>query len=95
MIERRRTIRLGLSPEELQREIAARLARLDALAEHAEEETQFAEYDRFVAELAFQRATELIDANNRRLAEQLAALGLLPGSATPATEPEQGGEGVR
>ena len=51
MIERRRSIRLGLTPEELQQEIAARLARLDALAEHAEEETQFAEYDRFVAEL--------------------------------------------
>lgn len=78
MIERRRSIRLGLTPEELQQEIAARLARLDALAEHAEEETQFAEYDRFVAELAFQRAAELIEANNRRLAEQLAALGVLP-----------------
>ena len=80
MIERRRTIRLGLTPEELQREIAARLARLDALAEHAEEETQFAEYDRFVAELAFQRAAELIEANNRRLAEQLLALGLIGGA---------------
>ena len=78
MIERRRSIRLGLTPEELQEEIAARLARLDALAEHAEEETQFAEYDRFVAELAFQRAAELIEANNRRLAEQLTALGVLP-----------------
>jgi hypothetical protein len=78
MIERRRSIRLGLTPEELQAEIAARLARLDALAEHAEEETQFAEYDRFVAELAFQRAAELIEANNRRLAEQLTALGVLP-----------------
>jgi len=80
VIERRRSIRLGLTPEELQQEIAARLARLDALAEHAEEETQFAEYDRFVAELAFQRAAELIEANNRRLAEQLAALGVLPTS---------------
>ena len=79
MIERRRTIRLGLSPEELQQEIAARLARLDALAEHAEEETTFADYDRFVAELAFQRAAELIEANNRRLAEQLTALGLIGG----------------
>ena len=78
MIERRRSIRLGLTPEELQREIAARLARLDALAEHAEEETQFADYDRFVAELAYQRAAELIEANNRRLAEQLTALGILP-----------------
>jgi hypothetical protein len=78
MIERRHSIRLGLTPEELQEEIAARLARLDALAEHAEEETQFAEYDRFVAELAFQRAAELIEANNRRLAEQLTALGVLP-----------------
>lgn len=78
MIERRRSIRLGLTPEELQEEIATRLARLDALAEHAEEETQFAEYDRFVAELAFQRAAELIEANNRRLMEQLAALGVLP-----------------
>ena len=77
MIERRRTIRLGLTPEELQQEIATRLARLDALAEHAEEETQFADYDRFVAELAYQRAAELIEANNRRLAEQLAALGLI------------------
>jgi len=80
VIERRRSIRLGLTPEELQQEIAARLARLDALAEHAEEETQFAEYDRFVAELAFQRAAELIEVNNRRLAEQLAALGVLPTS---------------
>ena len=83
MIERRRSIRLGLSPEELQQEIATRLARLDALAEHAEEETQFADYDRFVAELAFHRAAELIEANNRRLAEQLTALGVLP---TPGDE---------
>ncbi len=79
MIERRRTIRLGLTPEELQQEIETRLARLDALAEHAEEETQFADYDRFVAQLAFQRAAELIEANNRRLAEQLLALGLIGG----------------
>ena len=78
MIERRRSIRLGLTPEELQEEIATRLARLDALAEHAEEESQFADYDRFVAELAYQRAAELIEANNRRLAEQLTALGVLP-----------------
>ena len=78
MIERRRSLRLGLTPEELQQEIATRLARLDALAEHAEEETQFADYDRFVAELAYQRAAELIEANNGRLAEQLTALGLLP-----------------
>ncbi|CAN5924349.1 hypothetical protein BH11MYX4_BH11MYX4_70060 [soil metagenome] len=84
MIERRRTIRLGLTPEELQQEIEARLARLDALAEHAEEETQFADYDRFVAQLAFQRAAELIEANNRRLAEQLVALGLL-------APPDEGG----
>lgn len=83
MIERRRTIRLGLTPEELQQEIEVRLARLDALAEHAEEETQFAEYDRFVAQLAFQRAAELIEANNRRLAEQLVALGLI---AVPEAE---------
>jgi hypothetical protein len=78
MIERRRSVRLGLTPEELQQEIATRLARLDALAEHAEEETQFADYDRFVAELAYQRAAELIEANNRRLVEQLTALGVLP-----------------
>jgi hypothetical protein len=78
MIERRRSIRLGLTPEELQQEITTRLARLDALAEHAEEETQFADYDRFVAELAYQRAAELIEANNRRLVEQLTALGVLP-----------------
>lgn len=77
MIERRRSIRLGLTTEELQEEIAARLARLDALADEAEEETQFAEYDRFVAMLAFQRAAELIEANNRRIAEQLVALGVL------------------
>lgn len=77
MIERRRSVRLGLTAGELQGEIAARLARLDALAEHAEEETQFADYDRFVAELAYQRAAELIEANNRRIAEQLVALGVL------------------
>ena len=78
MIERRRSIRLGLTTEELQQEITTRLARLDALAEHAEEETQFADYDRFVAELAYQRAAELIEVNNRRLVEQLTALGVLP-----------------
>ena len=78
MIERRRSIRLGLTTEELQQEITTRLARLDALAEHAEEETQFADYDRFVAELAYQRAAELIEVNNRRLVEQLTTLGVLP-----------------
>lgn len=89
MIERRRPVRLGLTPDEIQEEIAARLARLDALAEHAEEETGFAEYDRLVTLIAYQRAADLIDANNRRLAAQLAALGVLPareGEATGTTD---------
>ncbi len=88
MIERRRTRSLGLTPEELQAEIAARLARLDALAEHAEEETSFAEYDRLVTLIAYQRAADLIMANNRRLAEQLAALGLLRPIGDDASAPE-------
>lgn len=76
-IERRRSIGLGLTAEELQQEITTRMARLDALAEHAEEETQFAEYDRLVTLIAYQRAADLIVANNRRLAEHLQALGVL------------------
>lgn len=93
MIERRRAARLGLTPEELQGEIAARMARLDALAEGAEEETQFAEYDRLVTLIAYQRAADLIMANNRRLAEQLGALGLL--GTEPASGPAATGEDER
>lgn len=68
----------GLTTEELQAEIEARMAALDEAQDDAEHLGQLGDLLRLAAQIAFQRAAELIDLNNQRLTEQLAALGLKP-----------------
>ncbi len=63
--------KIGLSAEELQEEIERRIARLDEAQEEEEHLGAYADLMRMVAVTAYQRAAELIEANNRRLAEQL------------------------
>ena len=66
----------GLTVEELQEEIGARMAALDEAQDDAEHLGQLGDILRLSAQIAFQRAAELIDLNNQRLTEQLAAVGL-------------------
>jgi hypothetical protein len=68
---------LGLTPEELQAEIARRMTALDEAQDDAEHLGPYGDLLRLAAQIAFQRAADLIDANNRRLSEQLAELGLV------------------
>lgn len=69
-------MRLGLTPDELQIEITRRMSALDDAQEDADHIGQYGDLLRLAAQIAFQRAAELIDLNNRRLGEQLAALGI-------------------
>jgi predicted HTH domain antitoxin len=68
---------VGLSFDELQQEIEARIARLDEAQEEQEFLGAYGELLRTAALIAFQRAAELIDANNQRLAEQLREAGIV------------------
>ena len=56
---------VGLSFDELQQEIEARMARLDEAQEEQEFLGAYGDLLRTAAMIAFQRAAELIDANNR------------------------------
>ncbi len=67
----------GLTAAELQSEIEIAMARLDELQEDAEHFGQYSEMMRMAAMTAFHRAAELIEANNRRLSQQLAAAGIV------------------
>ena len=64
-------VNVGLTPEELQAEIMRRMAHLDEAQEEAEHLGGYGDLMRMTALIAFQRAAELIEANNRRLSEQL------------------------
>ena len=68
---------VGLSYDELQREIEARVAQLDEAQEEEEHLGPYGDLLRMAAVIAFQRAAELIDANNRRIAEQLKSVGIV------------------
>lgn len=72
-------VNLGLTVEELQAEITRRMAQLDEAQEEEEHLGGYGDLMRLAALIAFQRAAELIDANNRRISEQLAQLGLRQG----------------
>lgn len=72
-------VKLGLTAEELQAEIDRRMAALDEAQEEAEHLGGYGDLMRMAALIAFQRAAELIEANNRRIAEQLTALGFAGG----------------
>ena len=67
---------LGLSHDELQEEIARRMAALDEAQEDAEHLGPYGDLLRLAAQIAFQRAADLILANNERLAAQLAGAGI-------------------
>jgi CHASE3 domain sensor protein len=71
-------VHFGLTIDELQNEIGIRMAALDEAQDDAEHLGQLGDLLRLAAQVAFQRAAELIDLNNQRLTEQLAALGLKP-----------------
>lgn len=79
-------MQLGLTPDEPQAEISRRMTALDDAQDDAEHIGQYGDLLRLAAQIAFQRAAELIDLNNQRLSEQLAALGL-GGPAGPVTRP--------
>ena len=68
---------VGLSYDELQREIERRVAQLDEAQEEEEHLGPYGDLLRMAAIIAFQRAAELIDLNNRRIAEQLKSVGIV------------------
>ena len=68
---------LGLTYEELQDEITRQIAALDEAQEESEHLGPYGDLLRLAAQVAFQRAADLIVANNRRLTEQLAERGLI------------------
>ena len=76
--------RLGLTDDELQEEIARRMARLDEAQEEEEHLGPYGDLMRMVAMTAFQRAADLISLNNRRIERQLAEAGIVLGPKTSA-----------
>ena len=62
--------------DELQAEIERRMDQLDEAQEEAEQLGPYGDLLRTAALIGFQRAAELIDANNRRVADQLRAAGI-------------------
>jgi hypothetical protein len=69
-----RPVMLGMTTDELQVEIQRRMDALDDAQEDQEQLGPYGDLLRTAAIIAFQRAAELIDANNRRISEQLAGL---------------------
>lgn len=67
---------LGLSADELQAEIERRMAQLDEAQEEEEHLGPYGDLLRMAAAIAFQRAAELIEANNRRIEQQLRSAGV-------------------
>ena len=67
---------IGLSFDDLQAEVARRMAQLDEAQEEEEHLGPYGDLLRTAALIGFQRAAELIDVNNRRIAEQLRAAGI-------------------
>ena len=73
-------LELGLSRAELEAMIDRRMIEMDDAQEDQELLGGFADLLRSATLIAFHRSAELIDANNRRLEEQLRGLGLLDGA---------------
>ncbi|MDP9354032.1 MAG: hypothetical protein M3Q71_02005 [Chloroflexota bacterium] len=71
---------LGLTHDELQEEIRQRMDALDQAQEDVENLGPYGDLLRLTAQIAFQRAADLITINNHRIARQLEAAGvsLLP-----------------
>lgn len=68
---------IGLSFEEMLREIERRMERMDEAQDEDDQLGQYGDLLRAAAMIAFQRAAELIDANNRRIEQQLRDAGIL------------------
>jgi hypothetical protein len=64
-------MQLGLTHDELQREISRRILALDEAQEEAENLGPYGELMRMVALTAYQRSAELIELNNEQIATQL------------------------
>ena len=69
--------RIGLTKDELQSEIARRMARMDEAQEEEEHLGPYGDLMRMVAVIAFQRAADLIATNNRRIERQLEVAGIV------------------
>jgi hypothetical protein len=67
---------IGLTFDEIQAEIERRMDQLDEAQEEAEHLGLYGDLLRTAALVGFQRAAELIDANNRRIADQLRSAGI-------------------
>ncbi len=67
---------IGLTQAELQEEIRQRMDALDQAQEDVENLGPYGDLLRLTAQIAFQRAADLIAANNDRIARQLEAAGL-------------------
>jgi CHASE3 domain sensor protein len=80
--------RVGLSYEELQAEIARRMAQLDEAQEDEEHLGPYGDLMRMVALAAYQRAADLIQLNNRRLERQLLAAGIALPAMSDDGEPD-------
>jgi hypothetical protein len=64
---------IGLTSEELQMHIRSQMERLHDAQEDAEHLGPYGDLMRMAAEIAYQRAAELILINNERIAEQIDA----------------------
>ena len=67
---------IGLSISELEALISKRMTELDDAQDDQDLLGPYADLLRTATLIAYHRAAELVDANNRRLAEQLASLNL-------------------
>lgn len=70
------TMAIGISADELQHQIDLRMAELDEMQEDEEHLGAYGNLLRMTALIAYQRAAELILANNERIERQLAAAGI-------------------
>ena len=69
-------MRIGLSDEELQALVTRRMEELDTAQEDEEHLGPYGDLLRTAALIAYQRAAELIVANNRRIARQIEEAGV-------------------
>jgi hypothetical protein len=67
---------VGLTHDEVQREIARRMTALDEAQEEVEHLGPYGDLMRMMALTAFQRAAEIVMLNNERIAAQLREAGI-------------------
>lgn len=73
-------MQVGLTYGELQAEIERRMAALDEAQEETEHLGPYGDLLRMATMIAFQRAADLIEVNNRELARQLKQAGVRIGA---------------